>query len=278
MLKLDERKITLTGVKNARDLGGIPVRGGRVIKRGLLIRCGRLSDMTEADARLLDEEYRVTEIIDLRNPQETVEHPDRPIGQATWEGIPLLPDLMEGISREETDKVVRSKPDVVDQCIWLVRSWDRKPVEKMKTLYLIMADNAYTNARMKDFLQAWIHHETGAFLWHCTAGKDRTGITAALILWILGADREDIETEYNDTTSLVADHLKEFGQEVYRRTGDAELAEACTMIEMVHPSYIRAYLDALAAKYGSVDAYLENQMGITAADREAMREKYTEPV
>lgn len=287
MIELDKRKINLTGVKNARELGGIPVSGKRIVKKGLLIRCGRLSDMTREDARILDEEYHVTEIIDLRNSQETIEHPDRPIGQAAWEGIPLLPDLMAGISREDRSersdhkldgKADQRKPDAVDQSIWLVRRWEGQAVENMKKLYLIMAASDYTTAKMKEFLQAWIQHKDGAFLWHCTAGKDRTGITAALILWILGAAREDIEAEYQDTAMLIAGHLKEFEQEVYRRTGDIELTKACTMTETVHPSYIKAYLDTLAEKYGSVDAYLQERIGITTAEREAMRKKYTEPV
>lgn len=272
MLELEKRKIELTGVKNARDLGGIPVSGGRVVKQGLLIRCGRLDGLTGEDARLLEEVYHVTEIIDLRNPQETMEHPDRPVGQALWECIPLLPGAAQGISKEDGNK-----PDPIDEHIRMMRSWNTDPVAGMRQLYLIMATNDYTTAKVKEFLRAWIAHEEGAFLWHCTAGKDRTGITAALMLSVLGASREDIETEYNDTTRLLADHLKNFEAEIYRRTGDAVFAKNCTVTETVHPSYIKAYLDTVTEKYGSVDAYLEGPLGITEADRQAMREKYTKP-
>lgn len=273
MLALEKRRINLSGVRNARELGGIPVSGHRAVRHGLMIRCGRLSDLTEEDARILEEIYHVTEIIDLRNPQETVEHPDRPIGQATWEGIPLLPGVAQGISKEDGNK-----PDPIDEHIKMMRYWNTDPIEGMRGLYLTMATDPYTTARVKEFMHAWIGHGDGAFLWHCTAGKDRTGITAALMLYVLGASREDIETEYNDTTRQLTEYLTAFEAEIYRRTKDAAFAKNCTVTETVHPSYIRTYLDTIIGSYGSVDAYLEGPLGITAADREAMREKYTEPV
>lgn len=271
MIELDQRKIPLTGVRNARDLGGIPVAGNRVVKKGRMIRCGRLNDMTEKDAKILDEEYHVTEIIDLRNPQETIEYPDRPIGQATWECIPLLSGSLEGISKEEGEK-----PDPIELHIQMMRGWNTDPVEGMRGLYLHMATDPFTTAQVKKFMNRWLCHEEGAFLWHCTAGKDRTGITGALMLWILGAERGDIETEYFDTNTLLTDHLNEMEAEIYRRTGEAEFAKRCTIPETVHPSYIKAYLDTLEETYGSVDTYLRDGLGITEEDRLAAREKYTE--
>lgn len=277
MLDLQKRKISLTGVRNARDLGGIPVTGGRVVKSGWMIRCGRLSNMTAEDAALLNDTYHVTEIIDLRNPQETLEYPDRPIGMATWECIPFLPGQLEGVSKED-GSLETEKPDPIDQHIQMMRQWITDPVEGMRGLYLMMAGSEYTTAKMREFLTAWKNHEEGAFLWHCTAGKDRTGISAAMMLWILGASREDIETEYNDTHRLLGEYLSWFENEIFVRTGDAEFAKRATIPETVHPSYIKAYLDSLTKDWGSVDAYIEKGLGITAEDREILREKYTELV
>ena len=72
----ENRIIILDGALNVRDLGGLPLKNGRCMKVGKLIRSGRLSDLSESDKRLLHEIWNVTTIVDLRNDQEVTEHPD----------------------------------------------------------------------------------------------------------------------------------------------------------------------------------------------------------
>ena len=70
------RVISLDGALNVRDLGGLPLKDGRYVKKGKLIRSGRLSDLTEQDKNILVHDWNVTTIVDLRNEQEISEHPD----------------------------------------------------------------------------------------------------------------------------------------------------------------------------------------------------------
>ena len=77
------RIIPLEGVLNVRELGGLPLKDGRTVRCGRLIRSGRLSDLTNLDCRILENRWNVTEIVDLRDDQEVREHPDPPLRQAT---------------------------------------------------------------------------------------------------------------------------------------------------------------------------------------------------
>ncbi|MBQ1240293.1 MAG: tyrosine-protein phosphatase, partial [Lachnospiraceae bacterium] len=85
----ENRIITLEGALNVRDLGGLPLKNGRRMKVGKLIRSGRLSDLSERDKRLLHETWNVTTIVDLRNDQEISEHPDVDLEGATLKRICL---------------------------------------------------------------------------------------------------------------------------------------------------------------------------------------------
>ncbi|MBQ2424930.1 MAG: tyrosine-protein phosphatase, partial [Lachnospiraceae bacterium] len=97
----ENRIITLEGALNVRDLGGLPLKNGRRMKVGKLIRSGRLSDLSESDKRLLHEIWNVTTIVDLRNDQEVSEHPDVDLEGATLKRICLLTGEKKAISRED---------------------------------------------------------------------------------------------------------------------------------------------------------------------------------
>ena len=159
-------------IQNMRDLGGIPAADGRTVRYGMLIRSAQLSEALEQDLS------GVSAVIDLRTPEERLQAPDLVYGRE-YLPLPLFDGRTAGISRERGEED-QGFPD-------------------MAVLYQrLMLECAPAFRRV---ILAVMTHDfaSGAVLWHCTEGKDRCGMTTALILEALGVRREDILEDYLKT-------------------------------------------------------------------------------
>ena len=114
-------------------------------------------------------------------------------------------------------------------------------------------------ASMFDLL---LENEAPALLFHCTAGKDRTGFGAALVLAALGVDRASIEADYLATAAL-------WRGAAAIREGMAPVAGE--ILTSVHPMFLNAGFEAMQAAHGSVEGYLEERLGLTPSRRAALR-------
>ncbi len=160
-LTCEERAIVLERTHNTRDLGGIAVKHG-IVRRGLVYRSGALCFIRENDARRIDA-LGLKTIIDLRVPSE--------------------------IKKEGGDKIslMSVKPSVVNLPMKSYRGFERLSYESY------MEDNPQA---IRGFFNTVADSSKLPVLFHCSAGKDRTGIMAALLLDILGASREAIFDDY----------------------------------------------------------------------------------
>ena len=166
--------ITLSAPVNLRDLGGIPIDGG-VLRKGLAIRTDDLAYVTTevADALVAD---GLTAIIDLRSPLEVQATGRGPLGDhpVAYHHLPLIANVAESMSEE--------RPDLGH--------------EAMGAMYARMVEGAAP--QLVTALNV-IAHTPGTAAFHCAAGRDRTGVLAALLLLALGADDEDIIADYART-------------------------------------------------------------------------------
>ena len=229
-------------IGNMRDLGGLRTADGRTIKPQMLIRSAHLAQAEEKDT-----EY-IAEVIDLRTPAERRESPDRTNG-CEYTPLPVFEEINAGISHEEETK-------------------DRG-IPNMAVLYGMLIDR-YPEAFRKILLRIMQHdYSKGPVLWHCTEGKDRCGITTALVLEMLGVDRETIMEDYLKTNlvnipkaagirdRLAESHGREFAESVYR----AVIADE---------SYLRSAWAAMG------DDYITGKLGIDRQAIEAFRDKILE--
>ena len=228
-------------INNIRDLGGIRTKDGKTIKQGCLVRSANLAQAEEQDMN------GISTVIDLRTPGERDEKPDCPCGRE-YLPIPIFEHITAGISHEKKAEK-KGVPDMSGLYRWLVRECRdnfKKVVEEIMTH----------------------DYSTGAILWHCSEGKDRCGLTTALVLEILGVDRYVIMEDYLKTNivnipkaegireKLRESHGEEFAQSVYR----AYLAD-------------EAYLNVAWSEMG--DDYIE-QLGITKEEIEEFKRKMLE--
>ena len=235
------RIISLEKMQNLRDLGGETGHGGRKVISSKLYRAGRPADASERDLFALGA-LGIDLLIDLRTPDETVSAPDPAI-----DGVRniLLPVSRNPVKGED------------------IYSSDSLPVrEKMKLMYRDIILGDVSSKAIADVLEAVLGNASGITLFHCTAGKDRTGIVCALIYELLGVSREDIIKDYMLTNIC----LKDFADELYDRISEGmsvsvrpyDYRENFYDSMLVRKEYIMAMYDAIEEVYGTPERYLES--------------------
>ena len=224
-------------IRNMRDLGGLRTADGRKIKPQMLIRSAHLAQAEKQDTE------NISEVIDLRTPAERQESPDRTYG-CVYTPLPVFEEINAGISHEEKAR--------------------ERAIPNMEILYGMLIER-YPDAFRRILLRIMQHdYSKGAILWHCTEGKDRCGITTALVLEMLGVDRETIMEDYLKTNlvnipkaaeihdRLLETHGKEFADSVYR----AFIADEC---------YLKSAWKAMG------DNFLTEKLGIDREEIEVFR-------
>ena len=170
-------------VDNFRDLGGIVLENGRVIKDGMIFRSGELFGLSDGDKAELDK-LGIDYIFDLRGYDEVEYKPDYVPSGAVYRNVPAAQTRKSMVVKP--DKVVKMiptwLPSGVSKCVFRLR---------FKQLYRKFPFHNRAYAEMFRVMD-----EGGTFLFHCTAGKDRTGVASLLILLAWGADLETVKSDY----------------------------------------------------------------------------------
>jgi len=173
------KRIRLEHAYNIRDLGGYCTEDGRIVRWNTLFRGDGLTKLTAGEWAILYEKG-IRTVVDLRSSAESRRQPDR-----CPEGIRLLLRPVQTESKQQSEKI---SPDVRRDDL---RAFARSVEEGYREI--IRDDIKPTAEALAAVIRAL---EDGAVLFHCTAGKDRTGIIAALLLLFLGVDDEDIIADY----------------------------------------------------------------------------------
>ncbi|KAI8803959.1 tyrosine phosphatase family-domain-containing protein [Cladochytrium replicatum] len=239
------------GVQNFRDFGGYPVRDGRIVRWEFLYRCGKLNAITERGKKQLLA-LGVTHTIDLRSTQE-VER----------EATPTI---------DSVDRI--SCPVFVDQ--------DYSPAELAKRwkLYTTGGESGFAQAYMTIcgtgakayalYLRHMLRTKQPAVL-HCTAGKDRTGVFAALLLKFLEVDEDLIIRDYALTESLLFWSDEELRGLIEHSNGALTMDGARQMLS-ARAGAMRLFLEDFGRAYETVDKYYVNFLGMLKGELEELKE------
>ena len=244
-----ERHYAFEGCFNFRDIGGYLNQEGKRIKKGIYFRAGRQDRMSDKDLSQLSD-LKITTQIDLRRPDEVLEQGKGPLEAmgANYINIAVIP---EGGS----DKLSR-----------------------------LVGDTRISGKRYLGYLEfgptTWLrlfgilaNEENLPVVLHCTAGKDRTGVSTAFLLSILGVSREVIEAD-NLLTNLDTERQADF---IESTLGYPEGYDRETMISVagVPKDAMKVFLDGLESKWGSAIEYLE-KIGVTQEQMETIRTNFLE--
>ena len=245
------RLIPLQASFNLRDFGGYPTGDGRTVKRGMLYRSGTMTLLTDEDEDHL-RALGIRGICDFRRPNERRAEPTRwhePAGIAYWsrdyiESSGVLSDIL---------KDTEATPDKMRQA--MIHLYREIPTDHAPSYRAMFAQLARGDAPL---------------LINCAAGKDRTGVGAALVLTVLGVPRPLIDEDYLLTNDH-ADWPMLFGR---RNTKVARFArkapDAIAPLLAADTAYLDAFFDTLDANHEGVDGYLAS-IGVDADAKRAVR-------
>lgn len=246
-----ERRLTLSGAVNFRDLGGYRSRGGRHTAWGRLYRADALSDLTDLDLDALAA-LRLHTICDFRLETERRHKPDR-----LPAGTPL-----------QVHTISFAPEGTID--MWRDIKGGRLSVAEVE-------------ARMEDHYRRFAVEHTSEYrrmfdvllspdalpaLLHCTSGKDRTGFAAALVLMALDIPRETIIEDY-----LLSDRYRRDLSHLFSDQADSRVVSA---ISQAHPRYLAAAFDVIDRRWGSDEAYLREALKLTDRERQRLQESLLE--
>ena len=255
-------------VVNTRDLGGYKTVDGMTVKRGLLIRGASLATAKDADLELLAA-LPVVKIIDFRTAFEKKGKENRALPGADYICLPLQP-----IDDEEApEEMTKHKSFDISKLI-MIAAFNEKAKTIAKEMYPLMVTRPKCQRQFAAFLREVVNTPEGAIYFHCTQGKDRTGLATAYLLSALGVDQETIIADFDKTNQVYARDVRKFCRRVKFFGGkEEELAVVKAFIGANTENFIKA-LDLINTEYGSMDAYLRNILGLTNADFEILKGRY----
>ncbi|MET9375009.1 tyrosine-protein phosphatase [Streptomyces sp. NPDC003035] len=259
--------IPATTVANLRDLGGLPLGEGRGVRPGRVFRSAQLDrfDPTEPVVAALG----IRTVVDFRTENERADRPDRlPPG-----GRLLIADVLadhlaaSGLPPAAMLKKLLANPALAERHLGGGRAQ-----EAFLRTYRAFVSTDSARASYRAFLGELGDPHAGPLLFHCTAGKDRTGWATTIVLSLLGADEETVMAEYLSVNPAVRLAFAPMIEGFTAQGGDPELALA--LIGVV-PEYLEAALDEVAVRHGSMEKYVREGLGVPDEVTDVIRERLT---
>jgi protein-tyrosine phosphatase len=259
MMTMAERVVALAGACNLRDLGGYRTRDGRQIRKGVVFRSGVLSYFAPDDhAALL--RLGVKTICDLRNGDERTKEPTNWPGDAQimcWDLDSSVADAIRKSGWERPESAQQAREILID-------SYQSIPY--------------WLAPHLRGLFQSLARHEI-PLLFHCAAGKDRTGISAAILLHTLGVPRETIIEDY-ELTNHAVDLDAFMARNQHARLGLSDEKKSLTTLGddikkvmfSADPDYLMAALEKIEREQGSIDNFVRDILNIGVSDQNRIRE------
>lgn len=228
-----ERHLPLTGGYNFRDLGGYSTVDGKCIKWGKVFRSDDLYLLTPSDLIYLAN-IPLFSIVDFRSESEMLQAPDKlPASVKNVYDYPIAPGNLSSainvsaISAEDADRIMR----------------------EMNVLFVT---DPVCIDQYRKFFRLLQQEDKTPLLFHCSAGKDRTGMASALFLYSLGVDEDTIMEDYLLSNEYLGD----------KYSHHIQAYPALEALFRVKPSFLRAALDQLKKDHGSVKDFLKNVLEV----------------
>jgi protein-tyrosine phosphatase len=253
----------LVGAPNARDLGGLPTSDGRRVRAGRLIRTAALGRLTDEDLPVLGKLAPAC-VVDLRHATEqAVAPPDRLAGEPRLVHLPVydpahpvftyVSAVLLGHDLNAYEELARGGMPGAMAAIyrWFVTGDSAR--EGFGTAVRLAADAANL-----------------PLLFHCSAGKDRTGWLSVVLLTALGVDEPAIRADYLRHNELTESLREVLLAAMTRQRPDLDPTMARPLLE-VRPDYLDAAYDEVRRVHGSFDAYLRDGLGLTDETLAALR-------
>lgn len=241
----------LEGQHNFRDLGGLPAANGYRIKSGMIYRSGDFSSITDSDIAIL-ENIGIALVIDFRSERERQRRPNRPI-----RSVREIKHIAINDSAREKAMEYMENNDAIGLENILVNDYRR-----------IIREN---QEQYRRFLKEITYSSHLPLVFHCVAGKDRTGLAAVFLLTALGVEFNAIFADYIASSIRNASLIKTLIHEINSNGKNGEIFRP--LLE-VKKEYLDAALGEIRNHHGDLNKFVAD---ILKADAEKLRERFLEP-
>ena len=266
-----KQSIHIKSIDNARELGGYTTADGRKIKSGLLIRTARLDHISNEDIITLKEVYYLQHIVDFRMSMELPGADDPLINGAQYHHLDVI-DAAELFTQGMSD----TDFDINELDAFQIAELSVRSGIQNENMYIGFLSCGTGKAAYAAFFHILLAAEPDrAVLWHCTSGKDRTGLASMLLLSALGAEEDVILNDYLLTNEYNAKSIASTKRYMKLKGCDDDFIDQAVLVyNAVDERYMRNAIEYLNNEYGSVVGYIRNGLNITQKDIDSLKEKY----
>lgn len=246
-----QRLVHVKGALNFRDIGGYKTNEGKHVKWNKVFRSASIAELTDSDMDTLRNK-RIYTVIDLRGSKESAAAPDRLLKGTDYT---LSPAGSDSIPSGAQMIAYLKKGDFLDE---------------------FYGDGGirYFGERYKPVFQKLLNlNDTTALLYHCTGGRDRTGMATALFLYTLGVPKETIEADFTASNVYLLPMMGKIFEPMAKASG-IDRDEIKKKMEL-RPELLQIFFKSIEKKYGSVENFMEKEMGIGKKERAILKKKYT---
>ena len=256
------RLLNFEGISNFRDLGGYPAADGKTVKWGALYRSANFAKSSRADQQVLND-LELHALVDFRSAAEKEEEPNK---------LPKEP----GFQIVEIPTMDGGDNSVSEEIMARFESGDFASFDANG--FMIDANRQFATTftpQFRQFIEVIENAQGEPVVWHCSAGKDRTGFAAAIILRILGVPAEVVMQDYllSRDYSLAA---RQTELTLVRWLESEEAADNLKILLGVEAPWLQAAFDTIDEQYGDFDTYVEQALGLTSADIANLRARLLE--
>lgn len=245
------RVVPMQAAYNFRDAGGYKTTDNREVVSRRIYRSAEISRLTDQDLQEFSDR-KIQTVIDFRGTVEAAAAPDR-----LPEGVryTLCPAGSENVSHNPADYLKG-----MDEGAFLMSFYE--------------GSIPYLSDRYKPLFKELLElPDDNALLFHCTGGRDRTGMANALILYILNVPMETIIEDY-----VASNHyLKPMNKEMYKKAAEygVDPEEIEKKFEL-RPEYMQGFFNSITQKYGTVENFFAQELGVGETERTCLRNKFTQ--
>lgn len=264
-MNLEKQLLDIKNGRNFRELGGYQTKDDKTVKMHKLLRTANLATLDEADLKFL-ENYGVKYIVDFRSKDEVERESDRVPNGAEYNYDPVFSEDLTQSSRG-IDEIMQQK--------------EQDPQAGFDHMFIAYDDMVRSESAQKAYRNFFdvllANNEDGkSVIFHCTAGKDRTGFAALLVLSALGVPLETIKEDYLFTNIATKNFVKKFLQKARSEGANDTTLNILKDLQTVHSEYLKHVIDTINKNYGGIENYLHDIMRLTDDDISKLKQIYLE--
>lgn len=257
------QSLGIGSVPNLRDLGGYKTKDGKTIARGLVYRCNQLSGISPEDMEKLAQ-LNLKNAYDLRTKAERDARPEE------------LPDGVNYVVLDVLADSPQAGPAMLEKLMADPQAANEelgggKVEEGFKASYREFVSLPSAQREFSKLYLGLGDKTQLPALFHCTTGKDRTGWAAAAFLTLMGVPKDTVYEDYLRSNDYILPMYKKHIDAFVAGGGDPEIPKA---ILGVKTEYLDAAFDEMETKYGTIENYFSEALGIDTAQQKAMQDLY----